>query len=217
MGPDTAVPAPADLPAATPLPALASLRKTALARYPMLQSLDARLAATRDRVDLAHKNNYPHFNLMAGYNSLWDAPAKRLVVGVAVNIPFGGNHRGEVGEANARLREAEARLADARVQLLGVLEQAYATAKQDAASIALYHGRLLKLARLNLQAAQADYSGGNGDFLKLITAEQQYLTIELELARARADFFTQLASLDYQTGGALLPQPAATTNQDSRP
>jgi outer membrane protein TolC len=217
MGPDTAVPAPADLPAATPLPALASLRKTALARYPMLQSLDARLAATRDRVDLAHKNNYPHFNLMAGYNSLWDAPAKRLVVGVAVNIPFGGNHRGEVGEANARLREAEARLADARVQLLGDLEQAYATAKQDAASIALYRGRLLKLAKLNLQAAQADYSGGNGDFLKLITAEQQYLTIELELARARADFFTQLASLDYQTGGALLPQPAATTNQDSRP
>lgn len=214
LDPDTVVPAPAGLPTSNSLPALASLRKTALARYPMLQSLDAHLAASHDRVDLAHKNNYPQFKLMAGYNSLMDAPAKRLVVGVAINIPFGGNHRGEVDEANARLREAEARLADARAQLLGDVDQAYATAKQDAASIALYHGRLLKLAKLNLQAAQADYSGGNGDFLKLITAEQQYLTIELELARARADFFTQLASLDYQTGGALLPQPTATTNQE---
>lgn len=213
LDPDTAVPAPAALPAETPLPTSAALRVAALARYPLLRSLDASISASRDRVDLAHKNYYPNVSLLAGYNSLMDMPAKRLTVGVAINIPFGGNHRGEVGEANARLRESEARLADARNQLLSDLAQTHATANQIAATIRLYHGKLLPLARLNLQAAEADYSSGSGDFLKLITAEQQYLTAELELARARADFFTQLASLDYQTGGALAPAAV----QDARP
>jgi outer membrane protein TolC len=213
LDPDTAVPAPAALPGEIPLPTPAALRDTALARYPLLQSLDASIRASQDRVDLAHKSYYPNVSVLAGYNSIMDMPAKRLTVGVAINIPFGANHRGEVGEANARLRESEAKLADARNQLLSDLVQTHATAAQIAATIRLYHGKLLPLARLNLQAAEADYSSGSGDFLKLITAEQQYLTAELELARARADFFTQLASLNYQTGGALAP----ATAQDARP
>mgnify|MGYP002713026454 CR=1 FL=1 len=211
--PDAMVPAPEGLPTDTTLPAYAVLRNAALARYPRLLALDARLTASRDRLDLAHKNNLPNFNVMAGYNSLMDMPAKRFTVGVSINIPFGGNHRGEIGAAHARVREAEATLADARSQLLGDLDQTYASASQAADSIRLYSTELLELSKLNLQAAEADYSSGNGDFLKLITAERQYLGFKLELARARADFFTQRASLDYQTGGALLP----ATAQDAGP
>lgn len=213
LDPDTAVPAPIALPQEIPLPTSAALRDAALAHYPLLQSLDASISASQDRVDLAHKSYHPNVSVLAGYNSIMDMPAKRLTVGVAINIPFGGNHRGEVGEANARLRESEAKLADVRNQLLSDLAQTHATATQIAATIRLYHGKLLPLAKLNMQAAEADYSSGSGDFLKLITAEQQYLTAELELARARADFFTQLASLNYQTGGALAP----VAIQDARP
>lgn len=211
--PDTPVPAPEGLPLSTTLRALAVLREAALARYPRLLALDASLDASRDRLELAHKNNLPNFNVMAGYNSLMDMPAKRFTVGVSINIPFGGNHRGEIGAAHARVREAEATLADARSQLLGDLDQTYASASQAADSIRLYSTELLELSKLNLQAAEADYSSGNGDFLKLITAERQYLGFKLELARARADFFTQRASLDYQTGGALL----SATAQDAGP
>ncbi|MHB1333480.1 MAG: TolC family protein [Sulfuriferula sp.] len=217
LDPRAVLPAPADLPAEISLPEFTTLRDTALARYPMLQSLDARIAASRNRVDLAHKNNYPNLNLTAGYNSLMDAPAKRLTVGVGINIPFGGNHRGEVNEAQARLREAKSKLADARTQLLSDLDQAYATADQAAATISLYTKHLLPLAKLNLDAAEADYSNGTGDFLKLITAEQQYLMAKLELARSRADFFTQFAALDYRTGGALTHVPAANQIQDTMP
>jgi len=118
-------------------------------------------------------------------------------------VPFGGNHRGEIAEANAHLHEAQARLADTRSRLLGELDEAYAAATQAADSVELFRHQLLPLARLNLRAAEADYSGGNGDFLKLITAERQYLATKLDIARARSDFFTQLAALDYRTGGAV--------------
>ncbi len=217
LPPATDVLPPADLPAEVPLPAEAALQKIALARHPALKSLDARVSASRSGVELAHKGYYPKINVVAGYNSIMDMPAKRLTVGVAFSIPFGGNHRGEVGAADARLRESEAKRADARSQLLSDIDQSYATATQAVATIRLYRGKLLPLAKLNLQAAEADYSGGNGDFLKLITAEQEDLQARLELARARADFYTQLASLNYQTGGSLWPTPVSATQAEANP
>lgn len=215
--PQTEVPSPAGLPSMTSLPAYTRLRDAAVARYPMLQSLDARVTASRDRRDLAHKNSYPQLNLVAGYNSLMNEPAKRLVVGIAINIPFGGNHRGEISEANARVREAEAKLADARNQLLGDIDQSLANANKAAETIDLYEKQLLPLARLSMQSAETGYSGGNGDFSKLISTEQQTLTMQLELERARADFFIQAASLDYQTGGALALQASSAPRQEGSP
>lgn len=217
LDPRTAVPAPDDLPSEIPLPEFALLRDAALARYPMLKSLNARIAASQDRVDLAHKGGYPNFNLIAGYNSLWNMPDQRLTVGVGINIPFGGNHRGEDDEAHALLRKAESDLVDARTQLLSDLDQSYATAAQAAETISLYTQHLLPLAKLNMDAAEADYSNGNGDFLKLITAEQQALAAKLELARSRADFFIQSAALDYRAGGALTHASAANQIKDTTP
>jgi cobalt-zinc-cadmium efflux system outer membrane protein len=118
LDPGTEVPAPSGLPPEVPLPTYAALQDAALAHYPMLQSLDSRIQASKDRVDLAHQGYKPNITVLAGYNSIMDMPAKRLTVGVAINIPFGGNHRGEVSEANARLHESEAKLADVRNQLL---------------------------------------------------------------------------------------------------
>jgi len=205
--PQAPLPLPWVLPPAGKLPDYANLRQMALARYPALKRLDAEIAADQDRVDLARKGFYPDFKLSAGYNSLWDAPEKQFTVGAAINIPIGARHQGELEEANARLRQSRAERLDARASLLSSLDQSYRTARQARDSIALYADRLLPLARLNMKAAEADYSNGTGDFLKLITAEQQYLAAKLELARWRADFFTQFAALDYRTGGAL------TTNQ----
>lgn len=217
LAPDTAVPPPADLPREISLPTSAVLQEAALAHSPLLQGLNARIDANQDRVDLAHKSYYPNTSLLAGYNSMMDMPAKRLTVGVAFNIPFGGNHRGDVGEANARLYESEAKLADTRNQLVSDIDQTHANATQAAAMIHLYQDKLLPLTQLNMQAAEADYSSGSGDFLKLTQAEQQYLTAKLELVRARADFFTQIASLNYQTGGSLWSPLGSATSQDATP
>ncbi len=205
--PQMPLPLPRVLPPAGNLPGYANLRQMALARYPALKRLNAEITAGQDRVDLARKGFYPDFKLSAGYNNLWDAPEKQFTVGAVINIPIGAKHQGELEEANARLRQRRAERLDARASLLSSLDQSYRTARQARDSIALYADRLLPLARLNMKAAEADYSNGTGDFLKLITAEQQYLAAKLELAHWRADFFTQFAALDYRTGGAL------TTNQ----
>jgi len=215
--PDAALPAPAGLATSAMLPAFAQLRDTALARYPQLKSLDAQIASRQDQVALARKKYYPDFKLTAGYNSLWMNPRLRSIVGVSINLPFDFKKRNAwLDEANAELHQSQSRLLDARARLLSELQQAYAAAEQARQTLQLYDQRLLPLSRLNLQAAEADYSNGNGSFLNLITAEQRYLNAELEQASAAADLFTQRANLDYQTGGVLFPS-ASTTAQDVQP
>ena len=215
--PQAPLPLPRALPPAGNLPGYANLRQMALARYPALKRLDAEITAGQDRVDLARKGFYPDFKLSAGYNNLWDAPEKQFTVGAVINIPIGAKHQGELEEANARLRQRRAERLDARASLLSSLDQSYRTARQAKDSIALYANRMLPLTRLNLQAAEADYSNGAGDFLKLITAEQQYLAARLELARSHADFFIQFAALDYRTGGGMTRMPAARQTQETTP
>jgi outer membrane protein TolC len=209
---------PADLATAPNLPTFAALGHHALAQYPTLKALNAQLAANQDRIKLAEKSYYPNFKLMAGYNSLWDAPDKRLIVGASINIPFGGNHRGALDAAHARLRQTTAKLANTRAKLLGNLQQSYAAVEQARKTIKLYTNRLVPLARLNFKAAESDYrSTSNSDFLKLVTAERQYLMAGLEKARARANLLTRLASLNYQTGGAVFPHDPSAAYQNLMP
>lgn len=215
--PRASLPPPADLPPPRFLPAYAALQATALDRYPALKSLDALVVASQDRVKLAEKDRYPSFKAMVGYNSMWDQPAMRPMIGVGINIPFGGNHRGAIDEAHAALRQSRAERTAKRAQLLSELEQAYAATDQAAATIRLYQDKLLPLAGQNLAAAESDYRSGRGDFLNLITAERQLLMAKLELARARAERFTQLAALDYRSGGALFTRASSTPYQDTTP
>lgn len=210
--PDAPVPEPAGFASTGTLPAFEHIREMALARYPRLRELDARVAARQDQVSLARKKYYPNFKLLTGYNGVMDPSVKRWTVGVAINLPFDFEKRNAwLDAANAKLRESRSRRLELRARLLRDLQQAYAAADQARRSLRLYSDRLLPLSRLDLQAAQDDYGAGRGSFLDVITAEQRYLMAELERARAEADLSTQIAVLDYQTGGALLsaPYPAA--------
>lgn len=201
---------PADLPASPPLRPQGELQRAALARYPELSALDAAIKAKRDRIGLARKGRYPNFTLGTGYTQLMPTD-KRWTVGITINIPLDqSRRRAEIDEAQAEVRETQARKSDLRERVLSDLSRAYATAWQARSSVVLDRRRLVPFARENFDASQADYRTGNGDFLKLITAERAYLTAELDLARARADLYVQLASLDYLTAGAVLSTPGST-------
>lgn len=199
----SAVNPPGDLPSPMTKHDLSALTAAALSQYPALKSADSEITASRDRVELAEKAYYPNFQITAGQNTLMDARQKQLTVGVALNIPIWGKHDGDYDEAHAKLRQSQFKLISVRNTLLSDLEKTYAAIQQTRNTIDLYDKRFVPLAKLNLKAASADYSAGAGAFLNVIAAEQQQLMAELERERARADYYTQFATLDYQTGGAI--------------
>jgi outer membrane protein TolC len=209
------LPPPANVSLSPDLPAFDTLRQAALAHYPKLKGLDAEITASSASAKLAKRDAYPRFTGMVGYNAMWSEQKMRPMIGVGISIPFGGNHKGEIRAAEAKLRQSEAQLVDARSQLLSSLAQDYAKVEQARDNLRLYTDRLLPLAQQSLKAAEIGYRNGRGDFSDLISAERQLLTTKLEQASAQADLYTQLASLNYHTGGALLPSVSATASQDS--
>ena len=99
--------------------------------------------------------------------------------------------------------QAQWRLVDSRAQLLAALGRARAGVAESVDAIELHHEQLVPLAQDNLNAAEADYEAGAGDFQDVITAENRKLMIELEFARAQANYIRRLAQLQRWTGGAL--------------
>lgn len=184
-------------------PDLQLLQQTALENHPQLKQLQAELDASRSRVALAEKDFYPDLKLMTGYDTFWDADEQRFTVGVNVNVPWNrGKYRALKDAAQAKAMQAQWKLLDRRAQLLAGLARARAEVAETAAVIALHHDQLVPLAQDNLNAAAADYRAGAGDFVDVINAENRKLMIELEFARAQADYIRRLAELKRWTGGA---------------
>ncbi len=199
------VPPPADLPESRPVPPLASLQQRAAHEHPGLARVRARIAEAQAQKDLAEKDFYPDFQVMAGYNDLWDNPDKRWTIGVGINLPFDyGNKRSStVDAARAELLRRRWQLTDREAQLMGELEAARAGVGETASVIGIYRARLLPLAEDNLAAARADYRAGAGSFLNVIDAEREQLRTEDGLARARADYLRRLAELERWLGAPL--------------
>lgn len=199
------VPPPADLPEPRPVPPLASLQQSAAHEHPALARVRARIAEAQAQQDLAEKDFYPDFRVMAGYNSLWGDPDQRWTVGVGINLPLNyGNKRSATRDAaRAELLRQRWQLTDREAQLLGELETARAAVEETGALVEVYHNRLLPLAQDNLAAARADYRAGAGSFLNVIDAERERLRTEEGAARARADYVRRLAELERWVGAPL--------------
>ncbi|MGH8176932.1 MAG: TolC family protein, partial [Steroidobacter sp.] len=213
--PEVEIPAPAELPSTLDLPPQEVLAERALAAHPQLQRLEAVRRAAEAQVRVEEKARYPQFRLNAGYNSLWEHEDLRPMVGISINVPFGqGKYEAAIDAARARTRRTASTLDDQRAMLLADLASAYAAVREATHSLALYRDELVPLARNSLDVAQADYGGGRGDFLNVLTAERHQLTVEFGLARLEAEYFRRLAELDRASGGALRslasPSPTAT-------
>lgn len=203
----TPLPAPIDIPTPKAVPALADLERHALDAHPEFRRLDSKIAATAAQVTLAEKAFYPDFRFSAGYNSLWDEPDKRPIVGLSINIPLDrSKRRAALSSAKANVRRAESQRDNQRTQLMGELARAHAKMLESVQAVTLYETSLLPLANEYLEAALADYQSGTGSFLAVITAEQRKLATEEGLERNRADVLRRMAELERWTGRPLSPQ-----------
>lgn len=202
--PGTRVPPPSALPPLQQVPDMKVLQATAMAHHPELEAIEYMVTANEARTKLAKKEFLPDFKIFTGYNSLWDNPDKRWVVGVGINLPIGqSKRRAAVAEARANTLRYEYQLDNRRAQLLGQLQQTHATLTQALDTYTLYEQQLTPRTRENLSAARSEYSSGGGSFLDVITAEEQKLNAELGTQRARADYFIALADLERWAGGKL--------------
>jgi cobalt-zinc-cadmium efflux system outer membrane protein len=196
-------PPPKDL----PLPADADmagpqrLESEAVDRRPDIAGARQRARAEQARAERAERESYPDVTVSTSYNSMWDTPEHRWMVGLSFNLPVQlGRRRGAVDEANAMRAQYDAdaaRMGDmARTQVVIALKQ-----REEAGHVLhIFEERLLPIARQQVDAARAAFISSQAPFGALIDAEKNLRGVELDQQVAEADYDRRCGELDRALG-----------------
>jgi cobalt-zinc-cadmium efflux system outer membrane protein len=177
------------------------LADEAVKRRPEIEAMRLHARAEQARAERANRESYPDLSVSTSYNSMWDTPEHRWMVGVSVNVPIQlGRRAGGVEEANAaraRFDSETARLTDkARTEVAVALKRL----EESAHVLRLYEERLVPVARDQVDAARAGFVVSRNDFVAVIAAEKNLRSVELDYQMTRATFDQRRAELDRALG-----------------
>jgi outer membrane protein TolC len=196
-------PPPKDLPmpAAPDVAAPDRLESEAVGRRPDIAGARQHAHAEEARAERAARESYPDVTVSTSYNSMWDMPEHRWMVGLSFNLPVQlGRRRGAVDEANAMRAQYDAdaaRLSDmARTQVVVALKQL----EEAGHVLHIFEERLLPIARQQVDAARAAFIASQSPFVSVIDAEKNLRGVELDQQVAEADYDRRRAELDRALG-----------------
>ena len=179
---------------------LASLQDMAMHRAEVAAA-DARIDAADATARLARREYLPDFGAGASYNSMWDDPEHRVMVGVSLNLPL------QFGRRSAAVDEAEAELMQRRSERAAIIDRIAADVEAThhtllAADhvVSLYDERLIPAARDSVASARAAFETGNADLDLLLEAERALRDAELSSVSALADRNRRYAELQRTVG-----------------
>jgi cobalt-zinc-cadmium efflux system outer membrane protein len=175
--------------------------ETALRERPELHAQDARLRRGAAARKLADRAAWPDVGVMASYDSMWDMPEHRWMVGVSVEVPLARGRRAAArDEADAETEQAalvrERMTDEIRVEVRTAIERV----AEARAALVLYEQRLLPASRAQVEAARAGFIADRNEFQAVIAAERSLRHITLDIERARADVHRRTAELDRAVG-----------------
>ncbi len=177
------------------------LQERALARRPQRESAQARIRAAQAEVAMAERDFYPDLELMASYDSMWDMPEHRWMVGVMVEVPVQrGKRHAAVARAEAeteKLRYEDERVAD---EIRVEVERAHRRVVEAEQIVELDEKTVLPAVRARLDAARAGFASAQNDFMAVVQAEQALRAAELELEMSRAELSMRRAMLSREVG-----------------
>jgi cobalt-zinc-cadmium efflux system outer membrane protein len=179
----------------------APLETEAATRRPEIVAARERARAARARADRGAREYWPDLTVSTSFNSMWDMPEHRWMVGLGFNLPIQtGRRGGAVDEAKAVRAQYEAevaRMSDlARTQVVVALKQ-----REEAEHVLhIFEDRLLPIARKQVDAARAAFISSQVPFVAVIDAEKNLRGVELEQQTAQADCDRRRAELDRALG-----------------
>ena len=196
-------PPPQELPAAAPVDTTSAkrLEAQALSASSELQAAKQHVVAEQARAERASRDAYPDFTVSASYNSMWDMPEHRFMLGLGFNLPLQSARRGgaadEARAARAQFESEISRLTDAaRTRVFVTLKQL----EESAHVVRLFETRLLPVAREQVDAARAGFTTSRNPFVAVVDAGRNLRAAELDQQLALAEYHRRRAELDRALG-----------------
>jgi outer membrane protein TolC len=202
---DSPLPAPPEtLPIRASFPAPDALIDTALAQRPELAAQAARIRREQYAAALARKEFLPDVELVARYDAFWQEEPLRPMIGMNLNVPIYQRKRwAALREANARGAQQQATRESQVYEIIFAVEQAYQRLQESGETIRVYEDQILPSAHHSIEAAEASYTAGRLDFLRLIESQRQLLLLQDGYYEAVAEYQQRLAELERAVGAAL--------------
>jgi cobalt-zinc-cadmium efflux system outer membrane protein len=180
---------------------LQQLENEASNKRPEIEAARMHARAEMARADRAGRESYPDVTVSTSYNSMWDMPEHRWMVGLSLNLPI------QLGRRAGAREEAEAARARFESQAMSMTDKARTEVVVAVKRITearhvlhLYEERLIPVARDQVDAARAGFIASRNDFVAVVGAEKNLRGVELEYQMMRADFDRRRAELDRALG-----------------
>ncbi len=180
-----------------------------------LQSQNPDIAATQNaiarekvRVDAAHKDFYPDFNVAYMFERTDPSHFRsynQITFGIKIPLHY-EKQRSELAQAEADLSRSRNEHEAQSQQTAADLHQQYLIAEQAADVLKIYREGLIPQTRAAVQSGLAAYRSNRQDFQSLLTSYLDVLRLEQEKWQSVADHETALARLEQMTGLPLRPE-----------
>lgn len=177
------------------------LEAEALENRPDIAAARQRVRGEEARTRRAERELYPDVAFSASYNSMWDMPEHRWMVGLELALPVQLDKRhGAADEARAMRAQFEsevARLTDtARTQVFVLFKRI----EESTHVLRLFESRLLPVARDQIDAARAGFATSRTPLAGVIEAERNLRQVELDYQTAQAQHDQRRGELERALG-----------------
>jgi len=194
-------PGPALAPPTGLIPEPAAAESAALERSPGLETLRRRVNVEEARLALAKKSLKPDFLWSAAY--IYRADIDPMVMGAfGIRLPLYRDRKQsqQIAQTGIELEASRQDEADGAAALVSRVSDLIARARRAELVSRLYSEGVIPQSRSARDASLAAYSGGQTEFITVITDHLATLRDEIEYENQRADMFRALAALEPLTG-----------------
>ena len=187
--------------AARTLPfAVGELLDKARLQNPDLHSKEASIHEQETKVELAHKNFRPDFNV--GYTYEHNASQFRdyYMATFGIRLPNRGRQKAELAEAQQNQLRAERELDAESQRVLSEVQQQFVLTTTSAERLKIYSDGLIPQAEATFQSGLAAYQSNRQDFESLLSAFLDVLNLDLEYRNELVEHESAFAELEQLTG-----------------
>jgi cobalt-zinc-cadmium efflux system outer membrane protein len=178
----------------------AELFQKAREQNPDVHSRQASIRQQETKVELAHKNFRPDFNVSYTYEHTADKFRDYYMATFGIRLPNRGRQKAELAEAQENQERARQELDAESQRVLSEVQQQYVRAKTSEERLKIYSDGLVPQSAATFQSALSAYQSNRQDFESLLSGFLDVLNLDLEYRNELVEHESALAELERLTG-----------------
>ena len=178
----------------------ADLLQRAREQNPDVHSKQASIRQQEAKVELAHKNFRPDFNVQYNYEHTGSQTRDYYMATFGIRLPNRGRQKAELAEAQENQERARQELEAESQRVFSEVQQQYVRAKTSEERLKIYSDGLVPQSEATFQSALSAYQSNKQDFESLLSGFLDVLNLDLEYRNELVEHESALAELERLTG-----------------